>query len=76
MHFNPQLYKVSIIQTKLFGPLDFELLSFHCILRDRRDSRAGDSHAGQLDAWTAHNLGPSFISIKLANIINWQLEMT
>ena len=32
MHFNPQLFKVSIIQTKLFGPLDFELLRFHCIM--------------------------------------------
>ena len=32
MHFNPQLFKVSIIQTKLFGPLDFELSRFHCIL--------------------------------------------
>ena len=30
MHFNPQLFKVSIIQTKLFGPLDFELSRFHC----------------------------------------------
>ena len=32
MHFNPQLFKVSIIQTKLFGPLDFELSRFHCNL--------------------------------------------
>ena len=31
MHLNPQLFKVSIIQTKLFGPLDFELSRFHCI---------------------------------------------
>ena len=31
MHFNPQFFKVSIIQTKLFGPLDFELSRFHCI---------------------------------------------
>ena len=31
MHFNPQLFKVSIIQTKRVGPLDFELLRFHCI---------------------------------------------
>ena len=31
MHFNPQLFKVSIIQTKLFGPLDFELSRLHCI---------------------------------------------
>ena len=31
MHFKPQLFKVSIIQTKLFGPLDFELSRFHCI---------------------------------------------
>ena len=31
MQFNPQLFKVSIIQTKLFGPLDFELSRFHCI---------------------------------------------
>ena len=31
MHFNPQLFKVSIIQTKLFCPLDFELSRFHCI---------------------------------------------
>ena len=31
MHFNPQLFKVSIIQTKQFGPLDFELSRFHCI---------------------------------------------
>ena len=31
MLFNPQLFKVSIIQTKLFGPLDFELSRFHCI---------------------------------------------
>ena len=30
MHFNPQLFKVSIIQTKLFGPLEFELSRFHC----------------------------------------------
>ena len=30
MHFNPQLFKISIIQTKLFGPLDFELSRFHC----------------------------------------------
>ena len=30
MHFNLQLFKVSIIQTKLFGPLDFELSRFHC----------------------------------------------
>ena len=29
MHFNPQLFKASIIQTKLFGPLDFELSRFH-----------------------------------------------
>ena len=29
--FNPQLFKVSIIQTKLFCPLDFELSRFHCI---------------------------------------------
>ena len=29
--FNPQLFKVSIIQTKLFGPLDFELSRFLCI---------------------------------------------
>ena len=32
MYFNPQLFKVSIIQTKLFGPLDFELSRFHCIV--------------------------------------------
>ena len=32
MHYNPQLFKVSIIQTKLFGPLDFELSRFHCNL--------------------------------------------
>ena len=32
MHFNPQLFKVSIIQTKLFGPLDFELSRFHGIV--------------------------------------------
>ena len=32
MHFNLELFKVSIIQTKLFGPLDFELLMFHCTL--------------------------------------------
>ena len=31
VHFNPHLFKVSIIQTKLFGPLDFELSRFHCI---------------------------------------------
>ena len=31
MHFNPQLFTVSIIQTKLFGPLDYDLLRFHCI---------------------------------------------
>ena len=31
MHFNPQLFKVSIIQTKLFGPWT-ELSRFHCIL--------------------------------------------
>ena len=30
MHFNPQIFKVSIIQTKLFGPLEFELSRFHC----------------------------------------------
>ena len=30
MHFNPQLFKVSISQIKLFGPLDFELSRFHC----------------------------------------------
>ena len=34
MHFNPQLFKVSIIQTKQFGPLDFELSRFHCICID------------------------------------------
>ena len=32
MHFNPKLFKVSIIQTKLFGTFDFELSRFHCIL--------------------------------------------
>ena len=32
VHVHPQLFKVSIIQTKLFGPLDFELSRFHCIL--------------------------------------------
>ena len=31
MHFNPQFIKVSIIQTKPFGPLDFELSRFQCI---------------------------------------------
>ena len=31
MDFNPQLFKISIIQTKQFGPLDFELSRFHCI---------------------------------------------
>ena len=31
MHFNPQLFKASLIQAELFGPLDFELSSFHCI---------------------------------------------
>ena len=30
MHFNPQLFKVSIIQSKLFSPLGFELSRFHC----------------------------------------------
>ena len=30
MHFNPKLFKVLIIQTKLFGPLDFELSRCHC----------------------------------------------
>ena len=29
MHFNPQLFKVSIIQIKLLGSLDFELSRFH-----------------------------------------------
>ena len=28
--FNSQLFKVSIILTKLFGPFDFELSRFHC----------------------------------------------
>ena len=31
MHFNPQLFKFSIIETKMFDPLDFELSRFHCI---------------------------------------------
>ena len=39
MHFNPQLFKVSIIQTKLFGSLDFELLRFHCIFFSDTDSQ-------------------------------------
>ena len=38
MHFNRQLFKVSIIQTKLFGLLDFELSRFHCIYQNRVDS--------------------------------------
>ena len=37
MHFNPQLFKVSIIQTKLFGPLDFELSRFHCIYKNKNE---------------------------------------
>ena len=58
MHFNPQLFKVSVIQRKLFGPLDFELSRFHCILYSLKPASVP-----QLDVLPLPGLQYSFVDI-------------
>ena len=59
MHFNPQLFKVSIIQTKLFGPLDFELSKFQYLEYLVRIVWTNTADPDQAAQWEASLYGPA-----------------